>query len=76
MSSRKLVFLLAFQHAFFQCLCEPRGAALRQSAKEVVHPAKSETGLLEYERQTQSPLIWFNLHKSNLFAGSPKSQVN
>ena len=65
-SSLTSVFIMALMGMSVPCFCAPLGAKLRQQTKDVVHPISSDTSLGEYERKTQSPMIWINLHKTDL----------
>lgn len=65
MSARKNVFIMAFVSVSVPCLCAP-GSALRQNVKDVVHPTTLDASLGEYDRKTQSPMLWMNLHKTDL----------
>ena len=65
-SARKSVFMLVFMSVSVPCFCAPRGTALRQQVKDMAHPTTLDTSLGEYERKTQSPMIWMNLHKTDL----------
>ena len=76
MSAHKSVFLLAFMNASVPCFCAPRGTALRQQVKESAHPTTLDTSLGEYERKTQSPMIWINLHKTDLSSAESNSGVS
>jgi hypothetical protein len=75
-STRKSVFMLAFMSVSVPCFCAPRGAALRQHVKDMAHPTTLDTGLGEYERKTQSPMIWMNLHKTDLSSSQSTSGVS
>ena len=44
----------------------PTGNSLRQNVKDIAYPTSSESGLGDYERKTQSPMVWINLHKTEL----------
>ena len=41
-------------------------APIRQQVKDTAHRTSLEASLGEYERKTQSPMIWMNLHKTDL----------
>ena len=47
-------------------LQSPTGNSLRQNVKDIAYPTSSESGLGDYERKTQSPMVWINLHKTDL----------
>ena len=65
-STRISVFIVALLSVSVPCFCAPRGTALRQQVKDMTYPTSSDSGLGEYERKTQSPMIWINLHKTDL----------
>ena len=66
LSSRALVSILALVGMSMPCFCSPHGANLRQQSKDVVYPLRSDASLGEYARETQSPMIWLKLHKTDL----------
>ena len=65
-SARKSVIVLALMSLSVPSFCAPRGTSLRQQVKDAVHPTSADSSLGEYERKTQSPMIWINLHKTDL----------
>jgi hypothetical protein len=75
-SARKSVFMLAFMGVSVPCLCTPPGTALRQQVKDMTRPTTLDTSLGEYDRKTQSPMIWVNLHKTDLSSSHSNSAVS
>merc|ERR1712238_488395 len=47
------------------------GDAVRLHGKEMPSSSGSDSGLGEYERKTQSPMIWMKLRKTQLKTESP-----
>ena len=74
-SGRKSVIMFAFMTLPVPCFCAPRGTALRQAAKNIVYPKTSDSSLGEYERKTQSPMIWVKLHKTELSSSTSVAGV-
>ena len=75
-SARKSAFMLVFMSVSVPCFCAPHGTALRQQVKDMAHPTTLDTSLGEYDRKTQSPMIWMNLHKSDLSSSQSNSGVS
>ena len=65
-SARKSVIVLALMSLFVPSFCAPRGTSLRQQVKDAAHPTNVDSSFGEYGRKTQSPMIWINLHKTDL----------
>ena len=75
-SARNSVFMLAFMGASVPCFCAPRGPALRQHVKDAAHPSTLDASLGDYDRKTQSPMIWMNLHKIDLSSAPSNAGVS
>ena len=64
--TRISVFVVALMSVAVPCFCSPGGVSLRQQVKDLSAPTSPDSGLGEYERKTQSPMVWVHLHKTDL----------
>ena len=72
-SARLSFFIMAWMNLALPCSCSPRGTSLRQHVKDMAHPTSLDGSVGEYERKTQSPMIWINLHKTDLSSAQSNS---